>query len=208
MEPMTAPTIHPTYLVLLPAILIGLTSCRSTSTNPPEVGSARIMYTKGVPGGVLVQTVETTAMVSAIDHLGLRATIVDADGRAFAIKVSPEAVEFTEVQVGDMVNATLVQEAEVALDELGSSSVDSIDLGTAHLPNDTQSDQGSSRLTEMTARIIAIDSAKRTATVRFEDGNIQTFPVRPDTDLSKREVGELVKFRIIEMLAIRIERLR
>jgi Cu/Ag efflux protein CusF len=60
--------------------------------------------------------------------------------------------------------------------------------------------------TQSTATVTAIDPAKRTATLRFEDGTTKTFPVRSDVDLSKRKVGEKVVFRATEMLAIKVEK--
>ena len=58
----------------------------------------------------------------------------------------------------------------------------------------------------MTAKVIAIDLEKRTATLRFEDGNTETFPVRADVDLSRHKVGEQVVFRVTEMIAIWVEK--
>ena len=39
------------------------------------MGSANIAYTKGVPGGKLVQTVNLTATVTAIDQAERKATL-------------------------------------------------------------------------------------------------------------------------------------
>jgi hypothetical protein len=52
--------------------------------------------------------------------------------------------------------------------------------------------------------ITAIDTAKRTATLKFEDGTSRTFPVRGDVNLAKRKVGERVVFQITEMVAITV----
>ena len=72
-----------TALALLPAALFTLTSCSSTSKPPPAVGSSRITYTKGVPGGVIVQTVKVTATVTAIDQATRKATLLGPDGKKF-----------------------------------------------------------------------------------------------------------------------------
>jgi len=57
----------------------------------------------------------------------------------------------------------------------------------------------------VTATLVAIDSLKRTATLRFEDGATKTFPVRDDIDLGRRKVGEQVVFRVAEMIALEME---
>jgi len=60
--------------------------------------------------------------------------------------------------------------------------------------------------TQVTATVVEIDQTRRTATLKTEDGDEMTLPVRPDTDLSKRKVGEKVVFQVTEMIAISIEK--
>jgi hypothetical protein len=50
-----------------------------------------------------------------------------------------------------------------------------------------------------------MDSAQRTATLKFEDGASKTFPVRDDVDLAQRKIGDKVVLQITEMIAIDIE---
>lgn len=58
----------------------------------------------------------------------------------------------------------------------------------------------------MTARVIATGLEKRTATLRFDDGNTETLTVREDLDLSRRKVGEQLVFCVTEIIAIWIEK--
>lgn len=60
--------------------------------------------------------------------------------------------------------------------------------------------------TQVTATITAINQQKRTATLRFDDGSTRTFPVRTDVDLSKRNVGDKVVFRLTEALALSVKK--
>ena len=85
MNPMKAKLLQIAELALLPAALLSFASCSSTSTPPPAVGSARIDYTKGVPGGVIVQTFKTTATVTAIDQANRTATLLGSDGKKFQV---------------------------------------------------------------------------------------------------------------------------
>jgi hypothetical protein len=59
---------------------------------------------------------------------------------------------------------------------------------------------------QVTATVTAIDKTNRTATLRFEDGASETFPVRDDIDLNQRKVGDRVVFRVTEMIAISVEK--
>jgi hypothetical protein len=193
-------------LALIPAALFTLTSCSSTSKPPPAVGTARMDYTEGVPGGVIVQTFKATATVTAIDHAKRMATLVGANGTKFTVKAGPEAVNFDQVRVGDQVNATVMEKVVVHLDKEGANADDGAVAVVALAPKGDQPGGLAAGTTRITGTVIAIDSEKRTATLRFEDGTTATLPIREDVDLSQRKVGEQVVFRITEMIAISVEK--
>jgi hypothetical protein len=174
-----------TALALLPPALFTLISCSSTSQPPPPVGSARLTYTQGVPGGVLVQTVTLTATVTAMDPDRRTVTLQGPGARKSIVQVRPAAVSFDQLRVGDRVTATVTQKVVVSLDD----------------PEAARS-EGS----PITATVIAINSANRTANLRFEDGATEVLHVRDDVDLSRHKVGGQVVFRVIEMAASRIEK--
>jgi hypothetical protein len=60
--------------------------------------------------------------------------------------------------------------------------------------------------TQVIGTVMAIDRTERTATLRFEDGETKTFPVRGDIDLSRHKVGDRVVFRHTEMVAISVDK--
>jgi hypothetical protein len=189
---MKSRTLNLTTVALLPAALLASASC-STSTPPPPVGSGRITYTKGAPGGEIVQTVETTAIVTAMDEAKRLAKLQTPNRNEFTVKVGPKVVNFGQVSVGDRVNATVVETLVASLDKESSTSGG----GTVSVAEASQE----------VAEVIAIDSTKRTATLRFNDGNNRTFPIRDDLDLNRHKVGERVVFRFTERIAIKIEKL-
>jgi hypothetical protein len=191
-------------LALMPAALFALTSCSSTSTPPAATATSERAYAEGVPGGVVVNTIEVSARVSAIDQAKRKVTLLGPDGKKFTVKVGPAAVNFDQIRVGDQVNATVTEELVVYLGGEGSSSRDGSAAVVALAPKGAQPGGVAAETTQVTAKVAAIDSAKRTATLRFEDGSTKTFPVRSDVDLSKRKVGEQVVFRVTEMIAISV----
>jgi hypothetical protein len=195
-----------TTLALLPAALFTLTACRSASPPPPAVGSARLTYTEGVPGGVIVQTLKTTATVTAIDQAKRTATLLGSDGKKFTVKVGPEAVNFDQVRVGDQIVATVTQKIVVYIAKDGATSGDGAAAVVVLAPKDEPPGGLAAETTQLTARVIAIDAEKRTATLSFEDGSTETLPIREDVDLSRHKVGEQVVFRVTEMMAIGIEK--
>jgi Cu/Ag efflux protein CusF len=60
---------------------------------------------------------------------------------------------------------------------------------------------------KITTKISKIDTEARTATLTFEDGQEQTFDVRPDVDMSRYKVGQEVVFLITDLLALEVRKI-
>lgn len=198
---MKAAAISTTVLL---AFLFALTSCSSPPS--PEVGSAVMTYKKGVPGETIVQTVKVTATVTAIDQVKRKATLKGADGKKFTVQVGKEAVNFDQVRVGDQVNVTMTQKIVVSLDDKAVASGEGSAAVVARAPKGGQPGGLAAETIQVTGKIIAIDLGKRTITLQFEDGSTETFPARPDTDLSRLKLGEREVIRVTEMIAIWVEK--
>jgi hypothetical protein len=159
-----------------------------------------------VPGGIIVNTIDLSARVKAIDKANRKATLLGPDGKTFTVKVGPEAVNFDQVGVGDLVNLTVTEELVVYLDEEGKSPDDASAAMVALAPKGAQPGGLVAGTTQVTGTVTVIDRDNRTATLQFGDGSTKTFPVRSDIDLSRHKVGEKVVFCIAEMVAIRVEK--
>ena len=201
---MNGKTISLTALVLLPAALCTFTSCSSTSTPPPPVGSAVMTYKNGVPGEVVVQTIKVTATVTGIELVKRKATLKGPDGKQFTVKVGRQAVNFDQVRVGDQVTATVTQKMAVTLEDKAASSGEGATAVVVRAPEGGQ--PGGLETIQTTARITAIDVEHREITLQFEDGDTQTFSARPDTDLSRVKLGQRENIRVTEMIAIWVEK--
>ena len=159
-----------------------------------------------MPGGVTVNSIEVTAKVTAIDTKSRKVTLLLPEGDKETVKVPPEAVNFDQISVGDLVKATLTEEVVVYLDEEGASIPDGYAAGVALAPKGAQPGGVVAEAVKVTATVTAINQTNRTATLRFDDGTIETLPVRDDIDLSKRKVGEKVVFIVTEMVALSVEK--
>ena len=193
-------------LALLSAGLLTLTACSTTSPPPPAKENISAAFQEGVPGGIIVNTLDVSARVTAIDTSNRKLTLLKPDGDKFTVKVGPEAVNFDQIRVGDLVNATVTEELVVYLDEEGASAPDGAAGVVALAPKGAQPGGLVAETVQVTATVTAIDRTNRTATLRFEDGSTKTFPVRDDIDLSQRKVGEKVVFQVTEMIAISVEK--
>lgn len=168
-------------------------------------GSGIAVRTGGVPGGAMVQTYELTAVVTAINQASRKLTLMSQDGIKQTVKVGPDAVNFDRIRVGDRLNVRLTEELVVKMAGPGEPATDGAASLVALAPKGAKPGALMAETTQVTATVRAIDRDKRTATLRFEDGTIKTFPVREDVDLGKRKVGEKVLFTVTETLAVSVK---
>jgi len=194
---------------IIPLMLVAslnLIACTTPAPPPPASEGGAVAYAEGVPGCVVVNTVEISARVTKIDTAKRKVTLLGPDGDTVTVKVGPEAVNFDQLRVGDRVNATVTEELVVYLDEEGASPPDGSAAMVALAPKGAQPGGLVAETTQVTAVVTAIDATRRMATLAFDDGSSKTFPVRDDIDLSQRKVGEKVVFLITEMIALSVEK--
>jgi len=193
-------------LALLLTALSFLIACTTTSPPPPGTANSTAAVAEGVPGGVFVNTMEVSVKITAVDTAKRKLTLLLPNGKKTKVKVGPEVVNFDQIKTGDLVTATLTEETVVYLDEEGAATPDGAAAMVALAPEGAKPGGLVAGTVKVTATVAAIDPAKRTATLRFEDGHTETFPVRDDIDLSQRKVGEKVVFLVTEMIAISVKK--
>lgn len=215
---------------LLGAAFLVFSGCATTESQPPQLPqdkeSSAAIFKEGVAGGVFVETMELNANVTAVDYENRVVTLLASDGEEFTVPVGPEAVNFDQIEVGDVVKTTLTEELVIgilpehaavpdgrAMKGLGYIETDEVEP----LPDGTTgivalAARGSrpggiiASTTQVTATVLAINEENRTATLRTDDGGIEIFPVRDDIDLSQHKIGERVVFQTTEMIAISVEK--
>jgi translation elongation factor P/translation initiation factor 5A len=189
--------------ILMPAAMLALTSCSSA---PQGEGATMVAAEKGVPGGVMVETYQTTATVTAVDAASRKVTLVTPDGTKTTFKAGPEVVNFPQIQVGDQVKATVAEQLVVFLRKNGEPANDGEAALVALAPVGAKPGVFMANTVEVTAKVEAIDLEHRKATLRFPDGKSKTFKVRKDVDLTKGKLGDEVVIRTTEALAITVEK--
>lgn len=171
-----------------------------------SLAASATVFVEGVPGGVIMNTVEVIATVIGIDHEKRVVTLQDKDKKTFTATAGPGAANFDQVQTGDTVKITLTEELVVFLDEEGAAPMDSSSSALVTAPKGAQPSGLVASTRQVTGTVTALDPEKRTATLQFKDGSSQTFPVREDIDLTQRKVGDQVVFRLTEKVAVSVEK--
>ena len=191
---------------LAPAAMLALVSCSSTSSTPAGLTSSSAVYQPGVPGGVMVDTFKMTATVTRIDTDKRKVTLLTRDGKETTVKCGPEVINFDQIRVGDKLKIWVTQELAVAMGTAGSPSSDGGADMVALAPKGAMPGGMMASTVQATAKVTAIDLKHHKATLQLPDGTSKTFAVRPDVDLTQRQVGEAVVIRSTEALAISVEK--
>jgi len=177
---------------LLPSALLVLTSC---STPTKQEADSVSVHHEGVPGKVILNTYKITANVTSIDTANRRVTLVGSDGKPIVFKAGPEVTNFAQIQVGDRLKVTMVEEVAVYLAEQGPPPDASV-----------KPEAGLANTKEVTAKVKSIDPGQHKVTLVYPDGSTHKLMVRNDVDLSKRKVGEEVVIRTTDAMAIKVEK--
>jgi translation elongation factor P/translation initiation factor 5A len=121
---------------------------------------------------VIHQTFQTTATLTAVDQAKRQATLLAPDGKDYIVKVGPKVGNFDQLRVGDQISASVTQTIVVSPGKAGANSAD----GKAGVDQ-----QGGvvADTTQVTARVIATDLQKRTATLSLSHIAVPISPADP-----------------------------
>jgi hypothetical protein len=200
--------LQPIRLSLLTAALfpIAFTSC-STTPKTAEVHETRVAVTQpGVPGGMTVDTYQSSATVTAIDAGTRSVTVVSPNGATATFECGTNVINFDQIHVGDQIRSTLTKEFVVFLRPADEPAMDGR-AGAIALPAEGEKPGVAMADTmEVTATVKAVDLKRHEATLLFPDGNTKTVQVRPDVDLTKAKLGQQVVIRSTRTMALLVEK--
>jgi hypothetical protein len=197
------------------ALLAAFTTCAVLSAcTAPEVKEApnlvgdsysQSVAVEGVAGGVEQEISSLTATVKTIDYTNRKATLVDTRGNQKTLQFGPEAVNFDQVKVGDVVKVDTIEELTVYLSEEGAPAAGGEASFAARAPKGEKPLVVMGDAAGTTATIVAVDQTAHTATLRFVDGSERTVEVRPDVDVNSSRLGKTVVFRTRAALILSVE---
>lgn len=171
--------------------------------------SSEQYFVEGVAGGVMVRKIQLEAEVVSVDQQKREAVLRGPQGKEVTVKVGKEAVNFYQVAPGDRVNVLMARELVVYVPD--GKEKDETPDGTALAG--ARAEQGEKPAgvvvssTKVTAKIKALDTKARTATLVLENGEEDTFSVRPDVDMTKYKAGQDVVFLITDLLALEVTKI-
>ena len=203
MKPMT----NTKLIALAWSALLAFTGCNTNTEPSPFAKSSKTATEEGVAGGIVVENYyDVTARVTAIDPIKRTVTVVGANGNSTTFQCGSVVRNFDQIRVGD--------ELKVRLTELSSGelieSKDPVTGGSTTLallaPKGAMPAAAVTETTLTTATITGVDTLRHIVSLRYADGSLHHYAVRPDVDLKESQLGQKVVFRKTMATAIWVER--
>lgn len=156
------------------------------------------------PMAAMGETVKVSAKVTAIDKAARLVALQTADGGETIIKVGPDARNFDQIKIGDVVNAEYQYAAVVNLKKgpgvRGTTEATSSSRAKAgEKPGGTILKEGS-----ITANVVGVDADKGTITVKGPAGRVVQGKVTDKSQLKDVKVGDQVEVDYVASLAIQV----
>lgn len=185
-----------------------LAGCAGQPEKPLETTVSHYVSTEqGKPGGVFTSTEELNATVAAVDQKARTFVLKDGAGNRRTIAAPPEMVNFPQLQVGDKVNAILIVETVVSLEEANSGTPTQGTVVAAAAEEGQKPGALVAARATTSAKVQAIDTLNHTATLLFADGSTRTVRVRDDVKLSPAQIGKTVVIDITTAVAVEVKKL-
>ncbi len=164
-------------------------------------------FVQGVAGGAMIKTLELEAEVVSVNQELREAVLRGPAGNEMTVKVGKDARNFYQVKAGDRVKVAMARELLIYVEEGQEKQPDATAVAAGRAEEGGTPGGAVIATTKITAKIKALDTKARTATLTFEDGKDEVFEVRPDVDMTKYKAGQSVVFLITDLLAIEVEKI-
>ena len=194
-------------ITLLLGLCLLTLACASDDTSnppPPDVTTS----VRNQPGNVVSEDVVTvSAVVEAIDHETRMVTLRDSDGEKVTFRVGEAARNLSQVQKGDLVDATYYQSVAVQLRKPGEATP-----GVSAAAGATRAEVGAppgaagAQSVTVVSTIRALDRQAGTATLEGPDGALTTINVRNPAHFDVAKIGDLVEITYTEAIAISVDK--
>jgi hypothetical protein len=157
------------------------------------------------PAGAATVLATESATVEAVDAIKRAVTLKMSDGATATMHLGKEAVNFDQIQVGDVVHATVLDRMVVYVGKPGEPSVKD-GLMIARAPKGAKPGVIIAETTTVNAKIKEVDPKHRTVTLDGIEGNERTFKVAPNVDMSNVKDGDELVVRFTRGMALMVDK--
>ena len=168
-----------------------------------QSGSAVVATKPGA--GMVAQTVDVTATITAIDPSSRLVTMKGPQGREVAVVAGPEVKNFANMKVGDQVRVKYVEALTLELKKGGGLVVSRVDKEAAAgaKPGSQPAGIGGREVT-VVADVVAVDTANQRVTLKGPNRTVD-LKIRDPKQLAMIAKGDQVEAVYTEAIAVAVE---
>jgi hypothetical protein len=157
----------------------------SRATEKPQAGSGSMLFSE--PGRAeLTEMVAVSARVEGVDPESRTLTLKTADGQMVEYVAGEEVRNFAQVEVGDMVEASILKSLRLELVEEGADA-----------------EPTGSEVTFMT-EVVRVDQPANIISLKGPEGNVVDFDVQNPAQFDVVKVGDKVRATYTEAVAVEV----
>jgi len=168
---------------------------------------AAVMAASAPGKGGVVGAVKVTATVVALDATTRTATLKGAKGKIVDVVVPPEAKNFDQIRVGDLVTVEYLRALTLELKGKGSIRSGSAQAASAPAPAGAVAGGSVARQMVILANVTAVNAKDNVITLRGPKGNVVDVTVDP-SQRKLVKVGDQVEAVYTEAMAITVEHVK
>ena len=168
---------------------------------------AAVMAASAPGKGGVVGAVKVTATVVALDAATRTATLKGEKGKIVDVVVPPEAKNFDQIRVGDLVTVEYLRALTLELKGKGSIRSGSAQAASAPAPAGAVAGGSVARQMVILANVTAVNAKDNVITLRGPKGNVVDVTVDP-AQRKLVKVGDQVEAVYTEAMAITVEHVK
>jgi Cu/Ag efflux protein CusF len=192
-------------IVLSLALAAAFTPVAFAQQAKPPVAAVIAASAPGV-GGV-AGAVKVTATVVALDAATRTATLKGAKGKIVDVVVPPEAKNFDQIRVGDLVTVEYMRALTLELKGPGSIRSGTSQAASAPAPAGAVAGGSAARQVVIMANVTAVNAKESFVTLRGPKGNSLDVSVDP-SQLKLVKVGDQVEAVYTEAMAVTVQHVK
>lgn len=159
--------------------------------------------TLSIPGRVITSTARREAIVESVNKETREIRVVDANGKIHTFVAGDMVANFDQIEPRDRIVTEYLESVAVFVVPEGTPEMG--DMGLVEVaPLGEKPGMAMADTYMVAARVDAIDAAARVVTLRGKDGYQTAIRVADDVELSDLKVGDEVRMRVTEAVAISV----
>jgi hypothetical protein len=161
------------------------------------------LSTVSLPGRVITSTARREAIVESVNKETREIRVLDADGRMHTFTAGDMVANFDQIEPRDRIVTEYLESVAVFIAPAGTPALG--DVGLVEVaPLGEKPGMMMADTVMVAATIDAIDQAERLVTLRDDAGFQTSLKVADDLDLGEFRVGDEVRMRVTEAVAISV----